>query len=282
VDTVWLVNFHGCDSLVITDVAYAGFGFEASAQDELCFGEKNGRIHLETIPTAHLPVELVLENHSAQFYTGNPLEWQDLPPGIYTLSATNAEGCTTVREVEIAEAIELQLDFEKQHVTLHVGDSLWVEPSANFQIAAAEWTPTAGINCPTCPGAWLAAPKSATYTLTATDANGCTASATLMVIVDERVRIFVPNALRPGSGGPNDRLTIFAGPEVAEITSLQLFDRWGNQLFKQENFAPNVPVEWDGTFRGQLVPPGVIVWMLTATATDGRVVKMSGDVTVLR
>ena len=103
-----------------------------------------------------------------------------------------------------------------------------------------------------------------------------------MVIVNERVRIFVPNALRPGSGGPNEYLTIFAGPEVVEIKSLQLFDRWGNQLFEQENLPPNVPVNWDGTFRGQLVPPGVIVWMLTAATVDGRVVKLSGDITLLR
>jgi hypothetical protein len=282
IDTVWLSNFHGCDSLVITEVAFAGFEFEASVQDELCFGEKNGRIHMETVPTIHLPVELVLENHSTQFYSGNPLLWQDLPPGIYTLSATNSEGCTTVREVEIAEAAELQLELGHQSLTLHAGDSIRVEPSANFPMTTAEWSPPVGVQCPACPGTWLSAPKSATYTLTASDANGCTASAALVVVVDERVRIFVPNALRPGSGSPNDRLTIFTGPEVAEIRSLQLFDRWGNQLFEQENFAPNVPVDWDGTFRGRLVPQGVVVWMLTATTTDGRVVKLSGDIVVLR
>ncbi|MCB0519906.1 MAG: CotH kinase family protein [Saprospiraceae bacterium] len=282
IDTLLLANQFGCDSLVITTVTYAGLDFEASAHDELCFGEEDGLIRLDTVITAFLPVELVLENHTAQFYTGTPLQWDGLPGGIYQLSATNPEGCTLAQELEVAEADELSLAFDQRHIVLHTGDSIWVEPVANFQIATAEWSPSIGVNCPTCPGTFLSAPGTANYTLTATDANGCTASASLMVQVDRRVRIFVPNALRPGSGGPNEHLTIFAGPEVAEISSLQLFDRWGNQLFEQQNFLPNVPVAWDGTFRGKLVPQGVIVWMLTATTTDGEKVKLSGDITVLR
>ena len=282
VDTVWMSNYLGCDSLIITSVAYAGFDFAVSAQGVLCFGEKNGLVRVDTAFSDFLPVELILENHSAQFYMGNPLEWQALAPGVYLLSATNAEGCTTARAIEVSEATELSLVFDDQYATYHTGDSLWVEPIANFQITSAEWSPSSGIVCPTCPGTYLSAPRSATYTLTATDPNGCTASASLKVQVDQRVRIFVPNALRPGSGGPNEHLSIFAGPEVAEIRSLQLFDRWGNQIFKQENFPPNVPIAWDGTFRGQLIPQGVLVWVLTATTTDGRTVQLNGDITVLR
>ncbi|MCF8248157.1 MAG: CotH kinase family protein [Saprospiraceae bacterium] len=281
-DTILLTNQFGCDSLVITTVTYAGLDFEASAQGELCFGEKNGLIQLETVLTDFLPVELVLENQSAQFYTGNPVQWEDLPPGVYVLLATNTAGCTMSQVVGIAEATELHLDLGLQPIVLHTGDSIWVEPIADFQIAIAEWSPSSGVHCASCPGTFISAPRTETYTLTASDANGCSTNASLMVRVEQGVRIFVPNVIRPGSGGPNEYLTIFAGPEVAQIHSLQLFDRWGNHVFEQYNLMPNVPVSWDGTFRGELVPQGVIVWMLTAKTKDGRVVNLSGDITVLR
>ncbi len=282
-DTVLLSNQYGCDSLVITAVSFAGVDFEVSAQDPLCFGGTDGLITLSTVSTTFLPVEFVLENHPAQAYSGTSLQWADLPAGVYSLTATNSPGCTATQTVEVAEANELLLNLEQDQLDLHLGDSIWVAPAtSNFQIMSAEWSPPGGVHCLDCPGTYISAPATTIYTLTAADANGCSTSASLTVEVDDKVRIFVPNALRPGSGGLNEDLIIFAGPEVERIRSLQLFDRWGNQLFQQQNFAPNVPTAWDGRFRGQLIPTGVIVWMLTAETRDGRVVNLSGDMTVLR
>jgi hypothetical protein len=227
-------------------------------------------------------VEAVLEGHAAQFYEGNPLQWADLPPGTYLLSATNAAGCTVSQEVVVVAAQALSLEFGQPQLVLHLGDSAWAEPVANFQVAAAAWSPPDGVGCTSCPGTFLSASQTTAYTLTATDANGCTATASLMVQVDRSVRVYVPNAVRPGSGGPNEHLTIFAGPEVAVIRSLQLFDRWGNHVFEQYNLPPNVPTAWDGKFRGQMVQQGVLVWRLSAETVDGREVQLSGDITVLR
>ncbi|MBK9013600.1 MAG: gliding motility-associated C-terminal domain-containing protein [Saprospiraceae bacterium] len=139
-----------------------------------------------------------------------------------------------------------------------------------------------GVLCPTCTSTYLVAPQTDTYTLTTFDKNGCATSVSLKVQVDISVRVFVPNAIRPGSGGPNEDLIIFGGPEVAQIRSLQLFDRWGNQVFEQYGLLPNVPSAWDGTFRGKLIQPGVLVWFATVETIDGRVVNLSGDITVLR
>jgi hypothetical protein len=282
IDTVLLANQFGCDSLVITSIGFVGFDFEASTQDVLCFNGEDGFIQLDTVLTPLLPVELVLENHAAQFYTGNPLVWEDLPAGVYSLSATNSAGCTVIKEVSIAAANTLYLDLGQTQLLLHLGDSIWVNPQANFQIITAEWSPATGVRCPTCPATYLSAPQTTTYTLTASDANGCSTSASITVQVNQGVRVYVPTALRPGSGGPNEDLIIFAGPEVVQIRSLQLFDRWGSHVFEQYNLPPNVPTAWDGTFRGKLIQQGVLVWMATVETIDGRVVNLSGDITVLR
>jgi hypothetical protein len=281
-DTVTLVNQFGCDSLVITSVAFAGLEFEASAQGELCFGGNDGQIRLENVLTAYLPVEVELENHPVRIYDGTPLVWQNLAPGIYALTAVNAEGCALTLEVGVAAADALHLDLGQQPVPLHSGDSVWVEPTADFPIAAAEWSPAEGVACAGCPATFFASRQTTTYTLTAFDPNGCSSTASLRVLVDPTARVYVPNAVRPGSGGLNGELAVFAGPEVERIRSFQLFDRWGNLIFEQPDLAPNQPCGWDGTFRGKAVEPGVLIWVCKVEVRDGRVEDWSGDVTVLR
>ncbi|HRI60270.1 MAG TPA: CotH kinase family protein, partial [Saprospiraceae bacterium] len=282
IDTVLLANQFGCDSLVITEVAFTGLDFEASAQNVLCFSGKDGFIQLDTVLTPFLPVKLVLENHPERLYTGKPLIWEDLSAGVYSLSATNSEGCTMTKTIDVAESDALHLDLGQQPLMLHLGDSVWVEPTADFQIALANWLPVNGVHCPICPATFIAAQQTGKYTLTVFDPNGCSTSASLTVQVDQEVRVYVPNAINPGGGGENAELTIFAGPEVERIRSLQLFDRWGNKLFEQNDLTPNVPSAWDGTFRGKLINPGVILWFCEVETVDGRVVALSGDITVLR
>ncbi len=281
-DTLVLTNQFGCDSLVITTVEFVGLDFETSVQQVLCAGNEDGKIALEAVLTPLLPVEFVLENHASQYYTGTPLVWDDLPTGTYSLAATNAAGCTITKEVNIAAAITLHLDLGQQPYLTHLGDSIWVNPQANFQLTTAEWSPSNGVNCPSCPATYITALKSGTYTLTAFDANGCSTSASLTVEVDQSVRVYVPTALRPGSGGPNSDFIIFAGPEVSLVRSVHLFDRWGNHVFEQYNVPPNAPTAWDGTFRGQMIQQGVVIWMATVETIDGRVVNLSGEITVLR
>jgi hypothetical protein len=282
IDTVTLSNHYGCDSLIITSVTYAGLDFKASTRNALCLGGKDGLIRIDTVLTTFMPVELLLDNHPVQIYTGEPIKWTNLVPGKYTLSATNPAGCTATREVNIAEGDALHLDLGQQPVSLHLGDSIWVEPTANFQIEMAKWLPLNGVLCPACAATFIAAGKTGIYTLTASDPNGCSTSASLTVQVDQRVRVYVPNAIHPGSGSQNAKLVISSGPEVERIRSLQIFDRWGNQLFEQHDLAPNTPSAWDGTYNGKLINPGVLIWVCKVETIDGQVLDLSGDITVLR
>ena len=281
-DTLTLSNFYGCDSLVITTTAFTGLDFQTSVQHVFCFGEHDGLIRLDAVLTPFLPVEFALENRPVQLYEGAPLLWDNLPAGIYTLLATNSAGCTATQEVEVVDGEVLHLGFAEPTIHLHFGDSTLVTPIADFQIETAEWSPPTGVRCPVCPTTFIAAPQTGRYTLTAYDANGCSASASLTVQVEQGIRLFVANAIRPGSGGANAELTIFTGPEVARIRWLRVFDRWGNQIFEQNAPPQNAPSAWDGTYRGEAINPGVVFWICELETIDGQVVVRSGDVTVLR
>jgi hypothetical protein len=64
---------------------------------------------------------------------------------------------------------------------------------------------------------------------------------------------------------------------------LQVWSRWGELVFQQENFPPSQEAYgWDGRFRGRPVDPGVLVWYAEVRFADGEILKFKGDVSVLK
>ncbi len=97
--------------------------------------------------------------------------------------------------------------------------------------------------------------------------------------------VFIPNAFRPNDDGLNERFTLFTNADGREIRSLEIWNRWGELLFRRDHFPPNQlggADGWDGNFRGELAPPGVYVWRAEVEFVDGRVLVFSGDLTLLR
>ena len=70
---------------------------------------------------------------------------------------------------------------------------------------------------------------------------------------------------------------------MTKILSLQVYDRWGEQLYVNTNFLPDDPnLGWHGDYKGELVNPGVFVWWAEVELIDGQTILMKGDVTVVR
>jgi gliding motility-associated-like protein len=69
---------------------------------------------------------------------------------------------------------------------------------------------------------------------------------------------------------------------LAQVQSLQVFDRWGNQVFYNENFEPNEAISgWDGTFRNERMQTGVFVYYAIVEFQDGSTELFKGDVTLM-
>jgi len=112
--------------------------------------------------------------------------------------------------------------------------------------------------------------------------NGCDATAKVILRVDRRRHLYAPNVFTPDGDGINDLFTIY-GKSVTEIRKLQIFDRWGAELFIVEHLQANDELRgWDGTFRGDVLNPAVFVWQALVEFEDGVVEIFSGDVTILR
>ena len=112
-------------------------------------------------------------------------------------------------------------------------------------------------------------------------ANACqSVRAEALVRADRCCELWVPNAISPNRDGLNDVLDVYlpaAGCANIEVFELHVFDRWGEHLFESTDRF----VRWDGTFRGQNMPPGVYVWTLRYEDA-GEVYRQQGSVTLLR
>ena len=119
------------------------------------------------------------------------------------------------------------------------------------------------------------------YLLAVTDANGCQEQAQVLLQVDRTLGLFIPNALSPNDDGINDRLVIQTDASVRRLSDLQIFNRWGVQVYEQASPRPGQE-SWDGKFRDQLQPSGVYVYQLKVERVDGVVETISGALLIVR
>lgn len=98
-----------------------------------------------------------------------------------------------------------------------------------------------------------------------------------ITIDDCKCDIFIPNAFSPNDDGFNDRLQVFKDC-IFEMYQMQIFDRWGNLVFKSDD--PDI--EWDGRIRGQKASNGVYVYWFTFTNELGISDTRQGSIQLLR
>ncbi len=89
--------------------------------------------------------------------------------------------------------------------------------------------------------------------------NDC-ATVTDSVVIDYGAcdcLIYAPNSFTPNEDGQNDTFAPF-GCGNSVITSLTIFNRWGEPVFQ----TSQPPFQWDGHYRGAICPTGVYAWSL--------------------
>jgi gliding motility-associated-like protein len=115
------------------------------------------------------------------------------------------------------------------------------------------------------------------YSVTVTDANGCTAGAATNV-VPGCTELFFPSAFTPNGDTKNEMFGP-AGNNFFGITDYQLnvYDRYGELAFH----STDPYKKWDGTFKGKMSGNTTFVWM-ASYRISGHVGFQKGTVTLIR
>jgi gliding motility-associated-like protein len=91
--------------------------------------------------------------------------------------------------------------------------------------------------------------------------------------------VHVPSAFRPNGREANQRFRAFGTFFDASDVRLQIFNRWGEQIYEGE--GPDYP--WEGQDEsGEPAPPGIYLYLFDITAEGQRSQRVSGTVHLLR
>lgn len=185
--------------------------------------------------------------------------------------------------VEEVQNLYLKPDrIENDKAIIFLGSSVDVETGASCATNFG-WTPTTGVQDPLSPNTSIT-PETAgefTYRLTLAD-QSCTATDTIHITVidpdDLPCIAQLPKAFTPNGDGRNDTYGISNSIVLdGKLIEFEIFDRWGGQIFRT-----NSPFDrWDGTFNGQELNPGVLLYRVRYNCGEEEKTDV-GSLTLLR
>jgi len=230
------------------------------------------------------------------------------PPYLYSLDGQNYRDASLFQELESEQSYHIYIQdaagcqfshdfimptpFEEMvslpaSETFTLGTYQTLNPVLQVpesSIANIRWTPSSSLSCTDCLNPELLIEEEGVYTIRIVDIYGCTGEATISISVNDDFNIFAPTAFSPNNDQINDRFTIFANNyQVKSVKKLVIYDRWGGQLFKQDNFPANdASLGWDGTSNGHLLDAGVYTYYAEIELQTGRIKVVGGHVMLVK
>ena len=206
--------------------------------------------------------------------------------GIYEIVIKNEFGCEVSQVLTLPPPTDLEIILEPE-ATIQFGEIYSIDAEINIpedSIASIIWEPAIGLSCTQCLNPEASPTSSTSYNLTVIGNNGCQASAQIYFEVKKSRRVYIPNAFTPlNKDGNNDVFKIYVPQEqVQQISSFKIFNRWGELVYEANEFLPDDQnVGWDGSFKGEMLQPGVFVYYIEMIYIDGKVVNYKGDVSII-
>ncbi len=274
---------NGCssfDSVLVEALAVPVSGAIIESMPPKC-GENNadGSLQVLSVAGGTGPYRYNLDGGLLQMEPG----FGPLAPGSYRLGITDMNGCTWDSLVVILPTEPIEADLGPD-ILLHLGDSTVLTVLHTAQtLVDIIWKPDDFSPLGSPDQVQVKPLETTIYSVTVTDQNGCRAEDRIIVQVDRRPAIFIPNVFSPDNRGDNDRFTIYGGSGLVRIKTLQIFERWGNMVFERKDFSPNDPaLGWDGNLDGRPLNAAVYVYYAEVEFTDGKTEVYTGDLVLMR
>ena len=214
-----------------------------------------------------------------------------LPVGFFNVIVEDANGCADTTPVSIIAPEAIELEIIPPDPVVLLGDSVMLElivSNTQGPVDSLAWghDEPGSLSCYDCFTPWAMNVTPATYFVQVWDSAGCLAETQVLVNVDNRRNIYLPNVFSPNRDGRNEEFRIFTGQGVERIQSVRVFNRWGELMTEVRDQLPDPDgvYVWDGEFKGRQMQPGVYVYMAEVIFIDrpNDPVIVTGDLTLLR
>jgi len=281
---VTITNEHGCSSIftTVTEEFTAIPGISVSGHDITCYQTESTLI----FSSNETNIESIAWYNDEELITGNNDMTTD-EEGYYYAEIINIYGCSNRDSIFIQkhnDPPEIVLLSEQPLIILtDFGNRDSIETEVIDEVSySIDWSPREGLSCYDCPNPMVMGGHISPYTIEVINKYGCIDELEVDLRYKHKTKVFIPNIFTPNlRDGVNDFFSLFANDNVINIDQLLIYDRWGELLFKKNDFVPNIPeLGWDGTFNGRNALKGVYVYYFIVTTIDEEKLKFSGDITI--
>ena len=198
----------------------------------------------------------------------------------YTVTVTNGGVCPQTGTVSVT-VIPLPVLNAGRDTTINVDEFVALHGtatnSANIVFGFLS-SPDFSLTCNYCHEAIVNPTVSTCFVLEGyetTTIPNCKNSDTVCVTITKNWEVFFPNAFTPNSDGINDEF-IPIGYAIADI-KLEVYDRWGTQVFKSTETQKG----WDGTIKGTMAEQGIYTFKAEVISLGGEKKKKIGHLTLI-
>jgi gliding motility-associated-like protein len=283
VQTVYTVianlgNCEATDQLTVNTIPYPNVN--AGADTTICFGERAFLHGSSNADLVRWSPASVVSNSNNLTTTATPIN-----SGYLVLTARNATGCIN----PISDSVMITV---LPRIVLDAGPDTSLVVSQPLQLTGTssvnsiQWAPVIGLNNSTILNPVLTISSDMAldlsspliYTLTATNAAGCTVSSELVIkLFVTGPSIFVPSGFTPNNDGLNDLIRpVLAG--MKELRFFRVYNRYGQLIFETKQVGRG----WDGRVNGQLQATSSFVYDCEAVDYLDKPARQKGTFTLIR
>lgn len=227
------------------------------------------------------PIEICKGDTAFVLVTGaNNYMWDDdltaslkefTAEGWYYVEGINSSECKVLDSIYVRE-IDLPIANAGDDITIKRGEFAELLASGG---SAYLWSPTSGLEDSSSAYTKASPKETTTYLVRVTNSNGCSSYDTVVVNVDQDISIDVPNFITPNNDGFNDVWNLSSIVDI-ETANISIFNRWGWEVFKTDNYDNN----WDGTIDGSPLADGTYVYVIDFGDEDRE--PLRGTIEILR
>ena len=278
--TIVATDANGCFVSDTITVPRAPFNYYTdTATSTSCYGPQytDGTIHLQGYSIPNGPFQYSIDGGAFQVTP----DFFNLTAGTHSVTAQDNYGCDTTFSIVVPQPLPATVQILPGDSTVTAGTTVQLTtnfgPYSTSAISSYSWSPGTGMSCIDCPNPQVSPYNNVTtYTVLITYNQGCTVSASVQITINGEPPIYVPNAFTPNGDGINDVWYVY-GTGIKDIKAM-IFDRWGEKVFESDDQSQG----WDGTFRGQIQPPGVFVYLVNVVYLDGTTDSKQGSLSLIR
>jgi gliding motility-associated-like protein len=250
--------------------------------------EKTGTINLINISGGMPPYKTTL--NGSDWDGNNPSSFSE---GEYNFEIIDQNSCITKQKIQlvIPRGPEFDLIGPKELKLFEIGNLEIDLLSSLDSVDNIIWTPIPlGVDCPNCFSAIVdtniqrnPSTERMEYKVELIDKKGCISSKNIFIFINKSSTVFAPNIFSPNSDGNNDLWQLYPDKSVIRITSLEIFDRWGNNVFRGDSGLPfDRNLAWDGKSQGIDCHQGIYIYKSAVLKLNGEEELLFGEIFLAR